>query len=55
MNIPPKVSSLVLQLCGCVLVPGQIDDQWLDYVLTKRWSRKLEDNIRFLNSQNVYI
>ena len=55
MNIPPKVSLTVLQLCGCVIVPMNKEDQWLEHVLILRWTYKLEENVKFLNDLEIYI
>ena len=55
MNIHPKVSLLILNLCGCDFIPRCVEHQWLDYVIRNRWTYNIEENILFLKSKNTHI
>lgn len=54
MNIPNKVSFLVLDICNCKLSNND-EHLWIAYVLTNRWIYKFEDNINFLTERKIFI
>ncbi len=55
MNIPHKVTTVVLELCNCNLTIGLDEHQWLDFVLRNKWMHPFEENIKFLNDKQIYI
>ena len=55
MNIPSKVSEVVLELCNCKLDLTDHDQEWLDFVLRHRWYHSFIDNMKFLNSLKIFL
>lgn len=55
MNIPSKVSEVVLELCNCKLDLTDHDQEWLDFVLRHLWYHSFIDNMKFLNSLKIFL